>query len=127
MTSYVPAGWPSAVHPPGSDSFEASAVGWLLDVLPPGYREQKRVHRYPIGLAVIARHHAEASVTGARQGYRAIRAELRACLPADEIDEVLAAYGAQGARLVTAARSIDLVERALRGDLPVVPLILLDE
>jgi hypothetical protein len=127
MTSYVPAGWPSAVHPPGSDSFEASAVGWLLDVLPPGYREQGRVHRYPVGLAVIARHHAEACVAGARQGYRTIRAELGTCLPADEVDEVLAVYGAEGVRLVTTARAVDLVGRALRGDLPVVPLILLDE
>jgi hypothetical protein len=64
---------------------------------------------------------------GTRQGYRTIRGELRAFLPAGVIDEVLAAYGAEGARLVTTARSVDLVERALRGDLPVVPLILLDE
>jgi hypothetical protein len=127
MRSYVPAGWPASVHPPGSDHFEASAVAWLLDVLPPGDREQGRVQRYPIGLAVIARHHAEAWVAGARQGYRAIRAELRTCLPAEQVDEVLAVYGVEGVRLVTTARSIDLVERALRGDLPVVPLILLDE
>lgn len=78
MVSYVAAGWPSAVHPPGSEHFEASAVAWLLDVLPAGYREQERVQRYPIGLAVIARHHAEACLDGARQGYRTIRSELHA-------------------------------------------------
>jgi hypothetical protein len=127
MTSYVPAGWPPAVHPPGSDAFESSAVEWLLEVLPPGYREQRAARRYPIGLAAVARHHIEACVTGARQGYRVIRGELHGWVPPDQVDAVLVAYGNEGARLVTTARAVLLVERALRGDLPVVPLILLEE
>jgi hypothetical protein len=120
MTSYVPAGWPPAVHPPGSEDWEASAVAWLLDVLPPGYREQRAVQRYPIGLAAVARHHMDACVAGARQGYRAIRTELRAFLSSDEIDAVLAAYRAEGVKLVTTARAVDLVEQALRGDVVVI-------
>lgn len=114
MVFYLPAGWPPAVHPPGSDGFEASAVAWLLDILPRGYREQKRVHRYPVGLAVIARHHAEASVGGARHGYRTIRAELSAWLSSDEIDAVLMIYGTAGKRQVAVARAVVLVEEALR-------------
>jgi hypothetical protein len=78
---YVPAGWTEAVAPPGTDGWEVSAVAWLLDVLPEGYREQQHVHRYPIGLAVMARHHTEACVDGARQGYRTIRADLNGWLP----------------------------------------------
>src|SRR5690348_5763939 len=87
----VPAGWPSAVAPPGTQDWETTAVAWLLDILPPGYREHKRVHRYPAGMAAIARHHAEVCVEGARCGYRAIRAELGGRLPAGDVDEVLAA------------------------------------
>lgn len=116
MTAHVPAGWPPAVHPPGSEHFEASAVAWLLDVLPPGYREHQRVHRYPVGMAVIARHHTEACVEGARQGYRSIRSELSAYLSPADIDEVLAAYRLEGAKLATAARAAELVERALRSE-----------
>jgi hypothetical protein len=85
-----------------------------LNILPPGYRDQNQVHRYPVGLAVIARHHAEASVGGARQGYRVIRAELSAWLSSDEIDAVLAIYGKAGKRQVAVARAAVLVEEALR-------------
>jgi hypothetical protein len=119
MVSYVPVGWPPAVHPPGSEDFEASAA-WLLGILPPGYREHKRVHRYPAGMAAIARHHVEACLESARQGYRAIRAELDGRLPAGDVDEVLAAYRAEGAGLVTTARGVELVERALRGEIRVI-------
>jgi hypothetical protein len=122
MVSYVPLGWPPEVHPPESEDFEASAVAWLMGILPPGYREHKRVHRYPAGMAAIARHHAEACLEGARQGYRAIRAELGGRLPAGDVDEVLAAYRAEGARLVTTARGVELVERALHGEIRVINL-----
>jgi hypothetical protein len=54
-------------------------------------------------------------VEGARQGYRAARTELDA-LPPHAIDSVLAAYRKEGARLAATARSVGLVERALRGE-----------
>jgi hypothetical protein len=116
MMSYVPAGWPSAVYPPGSEAFQESAVAWLLDVLPSGYREQKRVQRYPIGLAVIARHHTEACVDGARQGYRTIRAELDGWLSPSEVEAVLAVYGTEGAARVATARAVGLVVQALNNE-----------
>jgi hypothetical protein len=99
----------------GSEDREASAVEWLLDVLPPGYREQQRVQRYPVGLAVMARHHTQAcvEVEGARQGYRSIRAELSGCVPSGEIDAVLAICGTEGRRQVVTARAVALVEQAL--------------
>jgi hypothetical protein len=108
MVFYVPAGWPSAVRPPDSQGFEASAVTWLLDVLPPGYREQKQVHHYPVGLAVMARNHAVACLDGAREGYRAARAELGGFLPPGEIDAVLAVYRAAGDRQAATAREAGL-------------------
>ena len=35
MTAQLPPGWPDGVQPPGSPDFEATAVAWLLDVVPP--------------------------------------------------------------------------------------------
>jgi len=116
MGTYIPPGWPAGVHPPGSEEFESTAVGWLLDVVPPDYRLHGVLRRYPIALATMARHHSKACVEGAREGYRAARTELAGVLPPHAIDTVLAAYRTEGARLAETARAVDLVERALRGE-----------
>ena len=71
--------------------------------------------RHPVALAVLARHHLEACIEGARNGYRGARAELGNDLPPGSITAVLDAYRAEGARLVAAAKAVDLVGRALRG------------
>jgi hypothetical protein len=116
MSTYIPPGWPAGVHPPGSEEFESTAVGWLLDVVPPDYRLHGVLRRYPIALAVMARHHSKACVEGAREGYRTARTELAGALPPHAIDTILAAYRKEGARLADTARAVDLVERALRGE-----------
>jgi hypothetical protein len=115
MAAYLPPGWPTGVHPPGSEGFERTAVAWLLDVVPPDYRLHGVLQRHPIALATLARRHLAACVEGARQGYRTARTELADVLPVSGVDAVLAAYRSEGHRLVTAARAADLVERALRG------------
>lgn len=112
----MPPGWPAGVHPPGSEEFESTAVGWLLDVVPPDYRLHGVLRRYPIALAVMARHHSRACVEGAREGYRTARTELADVLPPHAVDTILAAYRKEGARLAETARAVDLVERALRGE-----------
>jgi hypothetical protein len=94
-----------------------SALRWLLDLLPPGYREQLPLKRYPVALAVTARHHTEAVVEGARQGYRMIRVELAGQMPVREVDAVLEAYRVEGAKLAAKARAAALVERTLRGEI----------
>ena len=104
------------VHPPGSDDFESTAVGWLLDIVPPDYRLHGVLRRYPVALATMARYHSRACVEGARQGYRTARTELAGALPPHAIDTVLAAYRKEGARLAATARAVGLVERALRGE-----------
>jgi hypothetical protein len=104
------------VHPPGSEEFESTAVGWLLDVVPPDYRLHGVLRRYPVALAALARYHSKACVEGARQGYRTARTELAGALPPHAIDTVLAAYRKEGARLAATAQAVDLVERALRGE-----------
>ena len=104
------------MHPPGSEEFESTAVGWLLDVVPPDYRLHGVLRRYPVALAALARAHSKACVEGARQGYRTARTELAGALPPHAIDTVLAAYRKEGARLAATAQAVDLVERALRGE-----------
>jgi hypothetical protein len=116
MAAYLPPGWPAGVHPPGAEDFERTAVAWLLDVVPPDNRLHGVLRRHPIALAVMARHHVAACVEGARQGYRTTRSELGAVLPPRGIDAVLAAYRAEGRRLVATARAVELVTRALRGE-----------
>ena len=116
MGAYIPPGWPAGVHPPGSEEFESTAVGWLLDVVPPDYRLHGVLRRYPVALATMARYHSKACVEGARQGYRTARTELAGVLPPHAVDTVLAAYRKEGARLAATARAVDLVERALRGE-----------
>jgi hypothetical protein len=115
VAGYVPVGWPAAVHPPGAEGFEQSAVQWLLDVVPPDYRLHGVLVRHPVALAVLAGHHLSACVHGAREGYRTARAELRDDLPPGGINAVLDAYRAEGARLVATAKAVDLITRALRG------------
>ena len=116
MAAYVPPGWPPGVHPPGSEGFERTAVAWLLEVVPADYRLYGVLRRYPVALAAMAVHHADACVAGARGGYRVARSELGDALPAHGLDAVLSAYRAEGRRLVGIARAATLVSRALRGE-----------
>ncbi len=91
-------------------------MSWLLDVVPPDYRLHGVLVRHPLALAALARHHVAACVEGARDGYRCARAELGKDLPPGGLAAVLAAYQAEGRRLVTTARAVDLIGRALRGE-----------
>ena len=116
MAAYLPPGWPSGVHPPDSEEFEQTAVTWLLDVVPPDYRLPGVLRRHPVALAVLARHHIAACVRGAREGYRSARTELGGKLPPGGVDAVLEVYRTEGSRLVDTARAVDLVGRALRGE-----------
>jgi hypothetical protein len=116
MTSYVPPGWPSGVHPPGTEDFERTAQAWLLDVVPADYRLHGVLRRYPLALAAMAAHHTKACVAGAREGYRNARTEVGGALPPHALEALLAAYRAEGRRLVATAQAVDLVARALRGE-----------
>ena len=116
MTAYVPPGWPAGVHPPGTEDFERTAQAWLLDTVPADYRLHGVLRRYPLALAAMAIHHTRACVVGAREGYRTARTELGNALPPHALDAVLAAYRAEGRRLVATAQAAGLVARALRGE-----------
>jgi hypothetical protein len=104
------------VHPPGSEDFEATAIAWLLDVVPPDFRLHGVLRRHPAALAAMARHHTQACVEGARAGYRTTRTELGETVPPHVIDAVLDTYRTEGRRLAVTAKAVVLVERALRGE-----------
>ncbi|GAA4628660.1 hypothetical protein GCM10023196_045970 [Actinoallomurus vinaceus] len=115
MTAYVPPGWPSGVHPPGSERFEDTAVAWLFDLVPPEYRRYGVLRRYPVVLSRMARQHVGAALEAAREGFRTARAELSDLVPAHGLESVLEIYRREGTRLAAVARAVELVDTGLRG------------
>jgi hypothetical protein len=115
VSTYVPPGWPSEVHPPGSERFEDTAMAWLLELVPPEYRRYGVLRRYPPALARMACHHLNADVEAARQGFRTARTELAGLVPPHGIEAVLDTYRREGTRLAALAKAAELVEIALRG------------
>ncbi|MEU0572202.1 hypothetical protein ABZ297_43315 [Nonomuraea sp. NPDC005983] len=113
---YVPPEWPVEVRPPSVPDWETSAVAWLLDAVPPDYRAYEVLRRHPVALARMAAHHVHAVTEAARTGYRNAAVDLKEHLPPHAIEAVLDAYREEGPRLVRLARSIEVVERALRGE-----------
>lgn len=116
MAAYVPPGWPEAVHPPGSDDFEQTAIAWLLEVVPPDYRRYAILRRHPTALVMMARYHTWACLEGARQNYRPTRAELAESVPPHAVDGMLATLWTEGFKLAGTGRAVELVEHALRGE-----------
>ncbi|WP_327089102.1 hypothetical protein OIE66_00320 [Nonomuraea sp. NBC_01738] len=114
---YVPPEWPAEVRPPSVPDWETSAVAWLLDAVPPDYRAYEVLRRHPIALARMAAHQVKASIEAARAGYRGAAVDLKNHLPPHAVEAVLDAYRQEGPRLVRLSRSIDVVERALRGEM----------
>lgn len=115
MAHHVPSGWPEGVQPPGTEGWEATAVRWLLDLVPE-YRRYGMVCRHPAILGFIARHLVHGSVEGARDGYRTLRTELAEHAPPHAVDAALEACREEGRRLAATERAVELVERALRGE-----------
>lgn len=111
----VPPGWPAEVRPPGAPDWERSASGWLFDLCPPDYRAHEVLRRHPVVLATFAAQHVQAGIEAARRGLSTARDELRGLADPETVAAALAAYEREGARLVVAARSVALVQDALRG------------
>jgi hypothetical protein len=115
VTGAVPPGWPKGVHPPGTEGFQRTATAYLLDLCPPDYRAYGVLKRQPLVLARFAAHHVDGAIAAARKGYRNARTELRDAVSPEVVAEALEAWETEGARLVAVARSVDLLEQALRG------------
>ncbi len=71
--------------------------------------------RHPLVLSRVAAHHVRAAVEGNRQARGRARVELRERVDAAVMEEVLLALDAEHARLLAAARAVDLVDQALLG------------
>ncbi|WP_017613831.1 hypothetical protein [Nocardiopsis salina] len=106
--------WPASVHPPGSDSFEQTALVWLFDHVPADYRLHGVLRRHPVALSRLALQHVTAALEAAREGYRTARVDLRDHLPPHALDQVMNAYLAEGQRTAALLRSIEVVDAALR-------------
>jgi len=115
MAQYLPRDWPEAVHPPGSEGWEATAVSRLLDPVPE-YRQYTMVCRHPVILVSIARHLVHGSVGAPARGYRTVRTDLAGRVPPHAVDAALKAYRTEGRRLAATERAVELVARALRGE-----------
>ena len=112
----VPPGWPDEVRPPGAPDWERTAVAWLYDLVPPDYRAHEVLRRYPVLLARFASDHVAAGLEAARAGWRTVRVELADQLPVEAIEAAMRAYEREGARLAAAARGVEVVAGALRGE-----------
>ncbi|MFJ8746687.1 hypothetical protein ACIRL2_46030 [Embleya sp. NPDC127516] len=112
----APPGWPPVVRPPGVEGWEATAVTWLFDLCPPGYRDHALLRRYPVVLARMARQHVSAALAAARHGYGTAREELGPVVPASVVGAVLRMYEVEGARASATERAVRLVEEALGGE-----------
>jgi hypothetical protein len=111
----VPPGWPAAVKPPGAAGWERSASAWLFDLCPPDYRAHEVLRRHPVVLARMAHHHVQAGIAAARTGLSTARADLSGLVDVGTVEAAVATYEREGARLTAVARSLALVEQALRG------------
>jgi hypothetical protein len=83
----------------------------------PEYRMYPTVRRYPVVLAFIARHVLKGAVEGARDGYRTTCSELGELVLPHAIDAALRDFRTEGRRMAATVRAVDLLERALRGEL----------
>jgi hypothetical protein len=113
--SEVPDWWPGEVHRPGTPDWERSAVAWLLDLVAGDWRGHDVLRRHPILLARLAAGEVAASLEATRAGWRTLRREAGRRVPPEVVEEAMAAYETQGARLNRAARQVDAVRQALDG------------
>jgi hypothetical protein len=111
----TPPGWPREVRPPGAPGWERTAVGWLLDQCPPEYRGYPALRRHDVVLARFAVWHVDACLAATRQGLSEARAELRDVAPPEVVEQAVAAWLAEEARLAGVRRAVGLVEEAIRG------------
>lgn len=116
MSTPVPPGWPRTVPPPGAPGFVDRAVGWLLDVCPPEYREHQVLLRHPPVLAWLAVRHVRAQAEANTTALAQARAELGPRgTDLRTVEETLEVLHSEGTRLRAAARACELLAGALQG------------
>lgn len=114
--SEVPDWWPAEVQRPGTPDWERTATAWLLDLVPGDWRAHDVLRRHPLLLARLAAGEVAASLEATRAGWRTLRRDVGRNLPPEVVEEAMAAYETQGARLNRATRQVDAVRHALDGE-----------
>jgi hypothetical protein len=90
-------------------------VAWLFDLCPPDFRGYELLRRQPVVLARLAGDQVTAAVAACRHGLQTARADLRGLVGPQVIEETIALYEHEAARLAAVERSLRLVEAALQG------------
>lgn len=111
----VPPWWPADVRHPADPDWHRTATAWLLDQVPGDWRAHDVIRRHPDLLARLAAGEVAASLDATRAGWRTLRRDIGRRLPPEVVEEVMAAYETQGARLNQLARQVDAVRQALDG------------
>lgn len=115
LETYVPAGWPQEVLPPGTPRWEETAIAYLLDCCPADFRAYPVLRRHPVVLARFAAQFVEGHYNAAQDGLAGIRVSLADYVNAVVVQSAADAWLEQSARLVRVRRAVMLVEEALRG------------
>jgi hypothetical protein len=87
----------------------------LFDLCPPDYRAYEVLRRHPVVLARVAHHHVQGAIAAARTGLSTARQDLSDVADVPTVEAAVSMYEREGARLMALARSLALVEQALRG------------
>jgi hypothetical protein len=104
------------VPPPVTDGWRERAVSFLLDLAPAEFRTEGLYRRQPVILAWRVVAVIDAQLEAARTAYGQARAELRDDVTPEVIAETLQTLEREGALLLARRREVDLVLRALRGE-----------
>ena len=115
MSAHTPPGWPRTVPPAGTPDWEQAAAEWLIDLCPPDFRGYPVLRRHPSALAWLAGQHVEASRQAMARALGRARADLVGILTPGALDQVLEAVEQEQARLIAAARGVDLIQQSLSG------------
>lgn len=113
--AYSPPGWPAEVPPPGVPGWERRAVAWLLDLCPHEYRGYGVLARHPLLLVRLAARLVAAQHAGTQSARASLRGDLSGYLPSSVVAEGLQVLDAEEQRLAAVTWSVQLVERAMRG------------
>lgn len=113
--SWVPAGWPAVVHPPGSPDWERTAVAFLFDCCPADYRAYPCLRRHPVVLASFAAAFVGSQVRACADSLALVRRDLEELVAPQVVQAAVDIWQSESAKLQRTQREVRLVEEALRG------------
>lgn len=95
--------------------WQLEACAWLLDQAPPEFRSYPAVRHHPLLLVWLVGHHVHAQQEAVRAARSTARRDLAADLAPEVAPQVFDVLDREELRLRRVARSVDLLEQAVRG------------